>query len=180
MHINTNSHWRKLAAVLLISAPLTTAAGDAVVATPAPDIEAGEAKSQVCVACHGEEGVSQQDNYPHLHGQQQTYLLRQMHYFRDGGDRRDPIMTPMLEAMTDQDLVNLATYYSSLGGVLGSSTPSNNGVDEVMPTPAVDKAGDVAVRTEPPPPSAPAAVTPSETRAMIRPTTMRRPIIRTT
>jgi cytochrome c553 len=44
--------------------------------------------------------------------------------------------------------------------VLGSSTPSNNGVDEVMPTPAVDKAGDVAVRTEPPPPSAPAAVTP--------------------
>jgi|GEM_PF-835264 len=117
-----------------------TATTEAAASTPMPeaDIKAGEEKSQVCVACHGEQGISQQDNYPHLHGQQQTYLLRQMHYFRDGGDRRDPIMTPMLENMTDQDLVNLAAYYSSFNKVLGTADYQTTPVDEKpMPTPAI-------------------------------------------
>ena len=134
-----------------------------------PDIAAGEEKSKACIACHGERGISQQDNYPHLHGQRQTYLLRQMHNFRDKVDRRDPIMTPMLEAMTDQDLVNLAAYYSSFGGVLASSTPTDGTTGTVMPTPSgaqAPEAGAVA-ETEPEPAAetavaaAPAAATPS-------------------
>lgn len=105
--------------------------------TPTPDIEAGREKSHICIACHGEEGVSQQDNYPHLHGQQETYLLRQMRTFRDGGDRRDPIMTPMLENMTDQDLVNLAAYYASFANILGSTDEAEKKDKTAFATPAL-------------------------------------------
>ena len=102
----------------------------------AADTENGEAKSKACIACHGPEGISAQDNYPHLHGQRKTYLLRQMRNFRDGGDRKDPIMTPMLKNMSDQDLVDLAEYYSSFGKVLGSVESAENGDEDPMPSPA--------------------------------------------
>jgi cytochrome c553 len=134
-----------LASLLTIMTGTVLAAHDGSmdVAKLASDIAAGEEKSQVCAACHGEQGISKQDNYPHLHGQQQTYLLRQMHYFRDGGDRRDPIMTPMLENMTDQDLVNLAAYYSSFNAVLGARSLVGGEDKAPMPTPkVVDKPKD--------------------------------------
>lgn len=118
----------------------------------APDIAAGREKSKACVACHGEEGISRQDNYPHLHGQKQTYLLRQMRNFRDGGDRRDPIMTPMLESMIDADLVNLAAYYASFDSVLSSSMQAPTQVVEAMPTPTIQAD---AAATEPVPVDAP-------------------------
>jgi len=105
-------------AVFALCCPITLIAAEG-------DIAKGEEKSQVCIACHGEKGISQQDNYPHLHGQRQTYLLRQLRTFRDGGDRRDPIMTPMLENMTDQDLKNLAAYFSSFSRVLGANAPTD-------------------------------------------------------
>lgn len=110
--------------------PITVVAAEA-------DIAKGEEKSQVCIACHGEKGISQQDNYPHLHGQRQTYLLRQMRTFRDGGDRRDPIMTPMLENMTDQDLQNLAAYFSSFSQVLGTAVPTDQSGGAVMASPEI-------------------------------------------
>lgn len=122
------SRW-SIVMIAVLASPIATAAE--------ADIAKGEEKSQVCIACHGERGISQQDNYPHLHGQQQTYLLRQMHYFRDGGDRRDPIMTPMLENMSDQDLINLAAYFSSFKAVLGTGSQATNGDDQPMPTPKI-------------------------------------------
>jgi len=116
--------------------------------TAAPDIAQGEAKAQVCIACHGEQGISQQDNYPHLHGQRQTYLLRQMRMFRDHGDRRDPIMTPMLENMSDQDLVNLAAYFSSFNRVLNSKSFHGPAVEKPMPTPEVSEQAKAASAVE--------------------------------
>ena len=144
-----------LAAALAACAPISMAF-DAEAAPPAepvaaelqkPDIAKGEEKSQVCIACHGERGISQQDNYPHLHGQRQTYLLRQMRNFRDGGDRRDPIMTPMLENMTDQDLVNLAAYYASFGNVLGTGAALAQTAGDTMATP--DISGEARERAQP-------------------------------
>ena len=118
------------AAALALYCPMTAMAAEG-------DAAKGKETSQVCIACHGEEGISQQDNYPHLHGQRQTYLLRQMRTFRDGGDRRDPIMTPMLENMSDQDLKNLAAYYSSFNKVLGTDTATNQSEAELMASPEI-------------------------------------------
>ena len=79
----------------------------------AGDAAAGKAKSANCAACHGPEGVSAMDIWPNLAGQKPGYLIKQLKAFRDGG-RKDPMMSPMATALTDDDIANLAAYYSGL------------------------------------------------------------------
>ena len=83
------------------------------VAANAGDIAAGKAKSVMCAACHGSEGVSSNPQWPNLAGQKEVYLRRQIKAFRDG-ERDDPMMTPMARPLTDEDIANLAAYYASL------------------------------------------------------------------
>lgn len=144
MRLSANGQRLVFVALIMHFASLPAAAkstdegpGSSVNGSASPDVAAGAEKSKVCIACHGEKGISRQDNYPHLHGQKQTYLLRQMRNFRDGGDRRDPIMTPMLQSMSDADLVNLAAYYASFDSVLSSPMQAPTQVGEAMPTPTV-------------------------------------------
>ena len=79
----------------------------------AGDAEAGKAKSAVCVACHGVAGISPNPMWPNLAGQKDQYLIKQMKAFRDG-DRKDPVMSPMAAGLSDADIENIATYYSTL------------------------------------------------------------------
>ena len=79
----------------------------------AGDIEAGKAKSVVCAACHGPEGISSNPLWPNLAGQQEAYLVKQIKAFKTG-ERKDPSMAPMVAALTDEDIANLAAYYASL------------------------------------------------------------------
>jgi cytochrome c553 len=88
--------------VLVLSAPAM--AGDAA---------AGKSKAATCVACHGAEGVSSNPMWPNLAGQKEMYLVKQMKDFRDG-KRNDPVMGPMAKPLSDEDIANLAAYYSSL------------------------------------------------------------------
>ncbi len=85
------------------------------IATPAMagDAAAGKAKSASCGACHGPEGVSVNPMWPNLAGQQEMYLAKQMKDFRDG-NRPDPVMAPMAAALSDEDIADLAAYYSGL------------------------------------------------------------------
>lgn len=78
----------------------------------AADTEAGKAKSATCVACHGPEGVSSNPLWPNLAGQHEAYLAKQIKAFRDG-ERSDPLMSPMVAALTDEDIANLAAYYAA-------------------------------------------------------------------
>ncbi len=82
-------------------------------ATQAADIAAGKSKSATCVACHGANGVSATPMYPNLAGQKEQYLAKQMKAFRDG-QRQDPVMSAMAKPLTDDDVANLAAYFSSL------------------------------------------------------------------
>jgi len=79
----------------------------------AGDIEAGKAKSALCAACHGANGISMSPIWPNLAGQKEQYLVKQIKAFRDG-TRQDPTMAPMVAALTDTDIDNLAAYYASL------------------------------------------------------------------
>ena len=79
----------------------------------AADAAAGKTKSVTCVACHGPEGVSLNPMWPNLAGQQDMYLVKQMKDFRDG-NRKDPVMAPMALSLSDDDIADLAAYYSSL------------------------------------------------------------------
>lgn len=79
----------------------------------AGDPEAGKAKSVTCTACHGADGKSPMDLWPNLAGQKKGYLVKQMKAFRDGG-RVDPAMSPMVANLSDEDIENLAAFYSAL------------------------------------------------------------------
>ncbi|MCP4469144.1 MAG: cytochrome c [Gammaproteobacteria bacterium] len=83
----------------------TVAAGDAA---------AGKIKSATCVACHGANGISTNDLWPNLAGQKEGYLVAQIKAFRDG-QRVNPMMAPMTAGLSDDDVANLAAYFSSLG-----------------------------------------------------------------
>ena len=97
--------------VPLISAGLLALA----VSSPvlAGDIDAGKAKSAVCAACHGPAGISPADIWPNLAGQKEAYLAKQIKAFRDG-ERIDLTMAPMVANLSDEDIADLAAYYSSL------------------------------------------------------------------
>ena len=85
-------------------ATLTQAAGDAA---------AGKGKAVLCAACHGADGISSTDIWPNLKGQKYGYLVKQIKAFRDGS-RKDPSMQPMVAALSDADIENLAAYFSSM------------------------------------------------------------------
>ena len=70
--------------------------------------------SAACIACHGVNGISANDNWPNLAGQQVGYLVKEISAFRDG-IRVDPAMPAvLLEGATDQQIEALATYFSKL------------------------------------------------------------------
>ena len=79
----------------------------------AADIEAGKAKSAVCAACHGSTGIRPTPIWPNLAGQKEQYLLAQIKAFKDG-TRQNAQMAPMVAALSDDDMANLAAYYASL------------------------------------------------------------------
>lgn len=78
----------------------------------AGDAAAGKAKSAVCAACHGANGVSAAPIWPNLAGQKEAYLAKQIKAFKEG-TRQDPSMAPMVANLSDQDIEDLAAYFSS-------------------------------------------------------------------
>jgi cytochrome c553 len=67
--------------------------------------------AQVCVACHGPDGVGITPQYPSLAGQHQDYLERALHDYKKGG-RKNPIMGTFAGQIKDDDVKVLAQYYS--------------------------------------------------------------------
>jgi cytochrome c553 len=78
----------------------------------AGDVEAGKIKSAMCASCHGVNGISMSPLWPNLAGQKEQYLIKQIKAFRDG-TRKDPMMAPMVAALSDTDIENLAAYYAA-------------------------------------------------------------------
>jgi len=97
-----------LSASFISFAPLT--------AFSAGDITSGQNKSAVCHACHGARGTSIQPNYPNLGGQQQDYLSKSLHDFRDGG-RQNAIMNGFAANLSDTDIEDIAAWYASQQGL---------------------------------------------------------------
>jgi cytochrome c553 len=99
-----------LAAVLALCSGAASAKGD---------IAAGKKKATVCAACHGADGNATADSqYPRLAGQYQDYIEQALHEYKSG-QRKNVIMQGMAAPLSDQDIENLAAYFSSLPGKLG-------------------------------------------------------------
>lgn len=68
---------------------------------------------QVCVACHGLDGLGIDDTYPKLAGQFADYMVKALSDYKSG-DRKNAIMSGFAASLTEQDMENVAAYYSRL------------------------------------------------------------------
>ena len=73
--------------------------------------EAPAKATELCVACHGPDGVGITPLYPTLAGQHADYLDRALRDYRDGG-RKNAIMAGFVTGLTDEDIKGLAAYYA--------------------------------------------------------------------
>ena len=121
-----------LLAVSMISCVL------AVPALAEGDAAAGKAKSATCAACHGADGNSVAPNFPNLAGQHASYLLKQLQNFKSG-KRKDPTMTAMVAPLSEQDMADLAAYFSTQTEKVGKTAE-----DKLAAGQSLYRAGDAA------------------------------------
>ncbi|MEH6608322.1 MAG: cytochrome c4 [Halioglobus sp.] len=88
----------------------------------AGNAEAGESKAVTCSACHGPDGNSVVPTFPKLAGQGARYLLKQMKDIRDGA-RPVPTMAGQVDNMSDEDLADIAAFYSGQASSGGQTDP---------------------------------------------------------
>lgn len=88
----------------------------------AGDPEAGKAKSAVCGACHGADGNSAVPNFPKLAGQIPSYFVKQLKDMKSGA-RVVPEMAAIAPGLSEQDMADLAAYFSSQTIKTGAANP---------------------------------------------------------
>lgn len=76
------------------------------------DAAAGKQKAAACAVCHGPDGNSTQPAVPSLAGQWNDYVVLALYQFR-AKHRPSPVMEPQAAPLADDDLGNLAAYYSA-------------------------------------------------------------------
>ena len=90
------------------------------------DAKAGESKNAMCVGCHGIKGY--QASFPEVYkvpmisGQGAKYIVSALNAYKKG-ERKHPSMRGIAEALTDQDMADLAAYYSASGVVSVAALP---------------------------------------------------------
>lgn len=85
------------------------ACGDAI----AQDVAAGRRKASACQACHGLDGISKLPDAPNLAAQPASYLERELRAYR-AGTRRSEVMAVAAKGLSDDDIRELAAYYSAI------------------------------------------------------------------
>jgi cytochrome c553 len=94
-----------------------------ITALAAGDVAAGKQKSAACVACHNADGNSTNPQWPKLAGQHADYLVKQLNDFK-GGNRANPIMSGMAAPLSQQDMEDLAAYFSTQKITVGQADPA--------------------------------------------------------
>jgi len=108
------------------------------------DPDAGRSKSGVCAGCHGLTGMSPNDAWPNLAGQGYAYLVNQLKAYRDDR-RRDPMMDTVTKRLSDQDIKDLAAYYSIQTAAPASVASDAPAAPASSPDVAISPPGDILV-----------------------------------
>ncbi len=82
----------------------------------AGDPVAGQQKSAACAACHGPDGNSPIPTNPNLAGQYADYMIQALGEYKSGA-RPNPIMAGMAAPLTDEDIEDIAAWFSSQQGL---------------------------------------------------------------
>ena len=97
---------REMGVYYAVQTPLKTefpGEGDAIV---------GRRLSEDCESCHGDDGNAKKDKMPTLAGQDAKYFIKAMNHYK-GGKRQHKKMFEAVEELSEQDIINLATFYAS-------------------------------------------------------------------
>jgi cytochrome c553 len=103
--------------------------------SPSGQAEFG-AKLLVCNTCHGQSGAPRNATIPVLWGQQESYLVKQLHDFQSG-DRKFEVMSWMATTLSQAELASAATYFAKKSwparpaGAASTSPPAMVAVCEV-------------------------------------------------
>lgn len=87
----------------------------------------GREKSELCQACHGEDGNSIEPLIPKLAGQYSKYISKQIHDFQTGA-RTHQIMSAIAITISESELADIAAYFASRTKMNGGNR--NNPVGE--------------------------------------------------
>ncbi len=91
------------------------------------DAKAGATKNAMCIGCHGIKGY--QASFPEVYkvpmisGQGAKYIMAALGEYKKG-DRRHPTMRGIAGSLSEQDMADLAAYYSAHGVVAGAELPA--------------------------------------------------------
>ncbi len=92
-------------------------------------MQKGYDRTVLCRHCHGEDGIAIQREglqriVPNLAGQNPVYIVDQFQRFEDGR-RKDFMMGGLAVNFTEEDMINIAIYYSMLEPVVAGGGPPN-------------------------------------------------------
>ena len=88
------------------------------------DAAAGQAKSALCGSCHGADGNSPLAMNPKLAGQSARYMVKQLQDFKSCS-RAGAIMASMVLSLSDQDMEDIAAWYSSQQPTIQGADPES-------------------------------------------------------
>lgn len=74
------------------------------------------AQAEACAACHGKNGAGTTDDYPNIGGQHADYLAQSLNDYRLG-KRKNPIMAPFAQQLTQDDIKTIAAYFAKQPGL---------------------------------------------------------------
>ena len=106
-------------AVILLGASATASAQDV-----KGDAAVGKSKVAMCIGCHGIPGY--QASFPEIYkvpkisGQGAKYIVSALNAYKKG-ERKHPSMRGIAESLSDQDMADVAAYYSTHGVVEGAA-----------------------------------------------------------
>jgi len=88
----------------------------------------GKLYADNCVKCHGDIGQGDADKfYPRISGQHYNYMIRQFEWIRDGKRRNaNPDMVEQIKNFTQQDMIDVISYVSSIPLPEGDAAPSKD------------------------------------------------------
>jgi cytochrome c553 len=106
---NASKAWLTGAVMLLVAFPAA--------AQTKGEAGAGNQKSSMCVGCHNIPGYKtafpQVYSVPKLDGQHAAYIVNSLKAYKSG-DRKHPSMRAIAASLSDQDMADLAAFFSTL------------------------------------------------------------------
>jgi cytochrome c553 len=88
--------------------------------------EAGQKKAEMCIGCHGIHGY--QNSFPEIHkvpmisGQSDKYIVSALTAYKKG-ERKHPSMRGIAGSLNEQDMADLAAFYSAQGAKPAAEAP---------------------------------------------------------